>query len=98
VTSVEAISALVAEISFIIYTPVTLSSQTVSVSSSIGITMYPGDGLSAEDLLKNADIAMYHAKKQGRSNFQFFTPQMDELVKARLKLENPLKKAHQVKK
>jgi diguanylate cyclase (GGDEF)-like protein len=98
VTSVEAISALVAEISFIIDTPVTLSSQTVSVSSSIGITIYPGDGLSAEDLLKNADIAMYHAKKQGRSNFQFFTPQMDELVKARLKLENPLKKAHQVKK
>jgi diguanylate cyclase (GGDEF)-like protein len=98
VSSVEAISALVTEISFIIDTPVTLSSQTVSVSSSIGIAMYPGDGLSAEDLLKNADIAMYHAKKQGRSNFQFFTQQMDELVKSRLKLENQLKKAHQAKK
>lgn len=98
VSSVEAISALVTEISFIIDTPVTLSSQTVSVSSSIGIAMYPGDGLSAEDLLKNADIAMYHAKEQGRSNFQFFTQQMDELVKARLKLENQLKKAHQAKK
>jgi diguanylate cyclase (GGDEF)-like protein len=97
VSSVEAISALVTEISFIIDTPVTLSSQTVSVSSSIGIAMYPGDGLSAEDLLKNADIAMYHAKEQGRSNFQFFTQQMDELVKARLKLENQLKKAHQTK-
>ena len=98
VSSVEAISALVTEISFIIDTPMTLSSQTVSVSSSIGIAMYPGDGLSAEDLLKNADIAMYHAKEQGRSNFQFFTQQMDELVKARLKLENQLKKAHQAKK
>ena len=75
----------------------TLSSQTVSVSSSIGTAMYLGDGLSAEDLLKNADIAMYHAKEQGRSNFQFFTQQMDELVKGRLKLENQLKKAHQAK-
>jgi diguanylate cyclase (GGDEF)-like protein len=98
VTSAEAISALVTEISDIIDTPVTLNSQTVSVSSSIGIAMYPGDGLSAEDLLTNADIAMYHAKEQGRSNFQFFTKQMDELVKGRLKLENQLKKAHQAKK
>ncbi len=98
VTSAEAISALVAEISNIIDIPVTLNYQTISVSSSIGIAMYPGDGLSAEDLLKNADIAMYHAKEQGRSNFQFFTQQMDELVKGRLKLENQLKKAHQTKK
>jgi diguanylate cyclase (GGDEF)-like protein len=98
VISAEAISALVSEISDIIDIPVTLNSQTVSVSSSIGIAMYPGDGLNAEDLLKNADIAMYHAKEQGRSNFQFFTQQMDELVKGRLKLENQLKKAHQAKK
>jgi len=98
VTSVESISALVSEISDLIDTPVTLNSQTVSVSSSIGIAMYPGDGISAEDLLKNADIAMYHAKEQGRNNFQFFTQQMDELVKGRLKLENQLKKAHQAKK
>jgi diguanylate cyclase (GGDEF)-like protein len=98
VISAQDISALVTEISDIIDKPVTLNSQTVSVSSSIGIAMYPGDGLSAEELLKNADIAMYHAKEQGRSNFQFFTQQMDELVKSRLKLENQLKKAHQAKK
>jgi diguanylate cyclase (GGDEF)-like protein len=97
VTSVEAMSTLVTEISDIIDIPVGLGSQTVSVSSSIGIAMYPGDGLSAEDLLKNADIAMYHAKEQGRSSFQFFTQKMDELVKSRLKLENQVKKAHQAK-
>ena len=97
VTSAETISTLVSEISDLIDLPVTLSSQTVSVSSSIGIAMFPGDGLNAEDLLKNADIAMYHAKKQGRSNFQFFTQQMDELVKDRLKLENQLKNTHQSK-
>ena len=98
VTSAEAVSTLVSEISEIIDIPVTLNSQNVSVSSSIGIAMYPGDGLNAEDLLKNADIAMYHAKKQGRSNFQFFTQKMDELVRNKLQLENQLKKAHQAKK
>jgi diguanylate cyclase (GGDEF)-like protein/PAS domain S-box-containing protein len=98
VVSAEDISTLVTEISDIIDIPVVLNSQTVSVSSSIGIAMYPGDGLNAEELLRNADIAMYHAKEQGRSNFQFFTQQMDELVKGRLKLENQLKKAHQAKK
>ena len=98
VTSAETISTLVSEISDIIDIPVTLSSQIVSVSSSIGIAMFPGDGLNAEDLIKNADIAMYHAKKRGRSNFQFFTQQMDELVKSRLKLENQLKNTHQSKK
>jgi diguanylate cyclase (GGDEF)-like protein len=97
VTSAEAISILVTEISSVIDQPITLSSQTVSVSSSIGIAMFPGDGRSSEELLKNADIAMYHAKEQGRSNFQFFTQEMDELVKGRLKLENQLKKAHKAK-
>lgn len=98
VQSAEAISALVNEISTVIDLPISLSNQTVSVSSSIGIAMYPGDGESAEELLKNADIAMYHAKEQGRSNFQFFTKEMDAIVKERLVLENKLKSAHQRKK
>jgi len=97
VTSAEAISVLVSEISYVIDLPIALGSQTVSVSSSIGIAMFPGDGRSAEELLKNADIAMYHAKEQGRSNFQFFTQTMDELVKGRLELENQLKKAQLAK-
>ena len=97
VTSLEAISVLVTEISNVIDLPITLGSQSVSVSSSIGIAMFPGDGRSAEELLKNADIAMYHAKEQGRSNFQFFTQEMDELVKGRLELENQLKKAYKAK-
>ncbi|NCP63423.1 MAG: EAL domain-containing protein [Paraglaciecola sp.] len=97
VSSVENISALVFEVSEVIDLPVSLLNQTVSVSSSIGIAMYPGDGKTAEELLRNADIAMYHAKEQGRSNFQFFTAEMDALVKERLALENKLKIAHQQK-
>ena len=94
VSCAEAISALVVEISDLIDLPILLANQSVSVSSSIGIAMYPGDGTTAEELLKNADIAMYHAKEQGRSNFQFFTEQMDAIVKERLELENKLKAAH----
>ena len=97
VKSIEAISRLVSEIIAIIDLPILLSNQTVSVSSSIGIAMYPGDGASAEELLKHADIAMYHAKELGRSNFQFFTAQMDNIVKERLVLENRLKTAHKQK-
>jgi diguanylate cyclase (GGDEF)-like protein len=93
----EAISTLVVEISDLIDLPILLANQSVSVSSSIGIAMYPGDGNTAEELLKNADIAMYHAKEKGRSNFQFFTEKMDAIVKERLDLENKLKVAHQQK-
>lgn len=94
---IEDISHLVSEISTSIDLPVNLGAQSVSVSSSIGISLFPGDGASADELLKNADIAMYHAKEKGRSNFQFFTQEMNEVVKRRLELENQLKDAHKAK-
>ncbi|MBT1451303.1 EAL domain-containing protein [Glaciecola sp. XM2] len=97
VESIEDISHLVSQISASIDLPISLGSQSVSVSSSIGVSLFPGDGKTADELLKNADIAMYHAKEKGRSNFQFFTQQMDELVKRRLELENELKDAHKAK-
>ncbi|MFT4939603.1 MAG: diguanylate cyclase (GGDEF)-like protein [Paraglaciecola sp.] len=93
----DSVSTLVEELSAIIDLPIALMNQTVSVSSSIGITIFPGDGQNPEELLKNADIAMYYAKEKGRSNFQFFTAHMDELAKERLTLENQLKEAHHCK-
>ena len=45
----------------------------IHVSGSIGISMFPKDGTSFDELLKNADAAMYHAKETGRNNFQFYT-------------------------
>lgn len=56
--------------------PYNLGAHEVNVSSSIGIACYPKDGINQEELLKNADIAMYHAKKAGRNNYKYFTKDM----------------------
>ena len=72
---------------------VTLKNQIVSVSASIGIALYPDDASTPTELLKNADIAMYHAKELGSNNFQYFTEHMNERAQTKLKLENAVKQA-----
>jgi diguanylate cyclase (GGDEF)-like protein len=47
------------------------------VTTSIGVSVYPEDGVDAETLIKNADTAMYQAKETGRQNYQFFKPAMN---------------------
>jgi len=63
------------------------------LSASIGISLYPNDAQDSESLLKNADQAMYMAKRQGRNRFQFFTPQMEEETRERIQLTSDLKTA-----
>lgn len=63
------------------------------VGGSIGITLYPSDGETAEELVKNADAAMYRAKEQGRNNYQFFTSEMQQAALARMTLERDLRYA-----
>ena len=63
------------------------------INGSIGISIYPQDGEDAETLIKNADMAMYHAKERGRSNFQFFAPEMNMKAVARRTLETGLQRA-----
>ncbi len=63
------------------------------VSVSIGISTFPVDGNDALTLLKNADSAMYQAKKKGRNNFQFFTSEMNLLAQERLCMEADMRKA-----
>jgi diguanylate cyclase (GGDEF)-like protein len=60
---------------------------------SIGISVYPDDGHDAKTLLKNADLAMYHAKERGRGCYQFFQPAMNALVVERALLEQGLRRA-----
>ncbi|MDX1490404.1 MAG: EAL domain-containing protein [Pseudohongiellaceae bacterium] len=73
--------------------PIQLGTQEVIVSASIGITMAPDDSLNASVLMRNADLAMYRAKDQGRNNFQFFTDDMNIESVARMSLENELRAA-----
>jgi diguanylate cyclase (GGDEF)-like protein/PAS domain S-box-containing protein len=62
-------------------------------TASIGITLFGNHTYSEEDLLKHADIAMYQAKKAGRSTLRFFDPAMQQAIQARVSLENDLRKA-----
>ncbi len=73
--------------------PFTLERHEVSVSGSIGISLFPGDGEDVETLLKNADTAMYHAKEAGRGRYQFYTESMNAAAFQRLSMENSLRKA-----
>ncbi len=70
--------------------PFTLAGQTVHVSSSIGITLYPGDGKSIEELLRNADVAMYHMKATGKNGYAFFESEMLDLSVQKIALEHDL--------
>ena len=60
---------------------------------SIGISLYPTDGIDAGTLLRNADSAMYHAKSAGRNNHQFYASRMNEAAGERLRMENALRQA-----
>ena len=65
----------------------------VFVSASIGVTVYPDDGLEIEDLLKNADQALYVAKGAGRNRYSFFTPALQEAARLRAQLTHDLRAA-----
>ncbi|HEX7151940.1 MAG TPA: EAL domain-containing protein [Thermoanaerobaculia bacterium] len=73
--------------------PVHLEGQDLYITTSIGIALYPNDGASAEQLLQNADNAMYRAKEAGRNGYQLCTPAMNSRALERLSLENALRRA-----
>ena len=77
--------------------PFEISNSHVSIGASIGITVFPEDGTSYEELLINADLAMYAAKQRGRNTFAFFTSEISETAKTRLALEQDLKAAVRAK-
>ncbi len=71
--------------------PYVINQQSVFSSPSMGISLYPTDASDADSLMKNADSAMYHAKDQGRNNYQFFTESLNADANNRLNLENDLR-------
>lgn len=71
------------------------SEHELYITASIGISLYPDDGRDAETLIKNAETAMYHAKKMGRNNFQFFNREMNVRAVERQVIEAELRRALQ---
>ncbi len=76
--------------------PFDLKDHQVVVDTSIGIAVAPDDGTDPDQLLKNADLALYRAKKDGRGIYRFFEPEMDARMQARRELELDLRKALQL--
>jgi len=73
--------------------PYDIDDLELHVTPSIGIAIYPEDGRDTESLIKNADAAMYHAKENGRNNYQYFTENLNARAFERLSLENSLRRA-----
>ena len=73
--------------------PITIDAETLTTSTSIGISIYPDHADNSEDLLRAADAAMYFAKEQGRGNAQFYTAELIVRATEHLKLERGLREA-----
>jgi diguanylate cyclase (GGDEF)-like protein len=88
-------AALARKLVDVLEAPFTLEGQKLHVSGSIGAALFPVDGGDADALLKNADLALYRAKREGRGRIRFFEPTMDAEVRSRRGLERALRRALQ---
>lgn len=73
--------------------PFVIDGKSFHISSSIGISIYPRDDLEPDELIRKADLAMYHAKENGRSKLEFFAKPLERIAKFQLELENKLRLA-----
>jgi len=89
----EGAASLARRILQVLDRPITVNGKEVHTTASIGITLFSADDASSEQLVKNADLAMYRAKAEGRNNLQFYSPWMHAEVQGRLALENALRAA-----
>ena len=89
----HAVGSVVMKIQEQLCEPYQIDDHEVYTSSSIGISLFPRDGRDAEELLKNADMAMYQAKEAGRNTCHFFSPELNMRATERLLLESTMRRA-----
>ena len=88
-----AATALAQRIVDVMGAPISIGDQQICAGISIGISLAPGDAIDPDQLLKNADMALYRAKADGRGTYRFFEPEMDARMQARRTLELELRQA-----
>jgi diguanylate cyclase (GGDEF)-like protein len=93
VSSPEDVVAAADRIGSVLRRPFDIDGREFTLTSSIGIALFPEDGPDAETLLQHADTAMYHAKRQGRDNHQLYSAALTEQALHRLELESSLRGA-----
>jgi diguanylate cyclase (GGDEF)-like protein len=89
----EDVRLVVSRIHAVLEKPYELNGHIHLVTASVGISLYPTDGQTLDELMAHADAAMYSAKKRGRNNYQFFTPGLDALMAGRQDTEMGLRHA-----
>ena len=91
--AVSAMSRVASKLMEELARPLEISGREIRSSSSIGVAIFPRDGADPDTLLKNADTAMYHAKAQGRGNFQFYSDKLNAESVALMALTSDIKRA-----
>lgn len=90
---IERVSAVAEKLVTLLQQPICIDKRELYVTCSIGISIYPNDGELPDNLLRNADSAMYKAKSEGRNSYQFYTEDMTQKALERVALEAELRRA-----
>ena len=93
ISNIEDVIHIVRKIMDNISEPIQFNQHKINLTTSMGISLFPNDGNTVDDLLKNADSAMYKAKDEGRNTFKFYTEDMTLEIMQKVELENNLRDA-----
>lgn len=93
VNEISEVTSLAKRVLDAVNLPITVGAHTIEVGASIGVALYPTDGDKAEDLMRNADMALYEAKGSGRNRVNFFSYKLDLELRESLRLEQKLRQA-----
>ncbi len=93
VTNLNLVSRVAARVLDQLAQPIEIENKQIYTTGSIGVSVYPDNGTDIAELMQNVDTAAYHAKKQGRNTYQFYTENLSEQALRRLEIENGLRHA-----
>ncbi len=93
ISDIHVLNAIALELLDTVATPYLIDDNEIEVTTSIGISVYPEHGEEGSTLIKHADAAMYHAKKKGRNNHQFFTKELNQRAMEHMAIEKKLRHA-----